>query len=71
MTGCKLPAMQRLQFFLPEPAWEPEAVNDRRLELLRAGPTTGPHGGGVLDPLARSSIRRSGAWQDSHARGPN
>ena len=48
MTGSKLPAVQRLQFFLSESVWDPEAVNARRLELLRADPVTAPHGGGVL-----------------------
>jgi hypothetical protein len=48
VTGSKLPAVQRLQFFLSESVWDPEAVNARRLELLRAGPATAPHGGGVL-----------------------
>ena len=40
--------MQRLQFFLSESRWDPDRVNDRRLELLRADPATAPHGGGVL-----------------------
>jgi hypothetical protein len=48
VTGSKLPAVQRLQFFLSESVWEPEAVNDRRLELLRADPLTAPHEAGVL-----------------------
>src|SRR3954452_19984073 len=48
VTGSKLPAVQRLQFFLSESVWEPEAVNDRRRELLRADPATAPHGGGGL-----------------------
>ena len=48
VTGLKLPAVQRLQFFLSESVWDPEAVNGRRLELLRADPVTAPHGGGVL-----------------------
>jgi hypothetical protein len=48
VTGSKLPAVQRLQFFLPESVWDPGALNDRRLELLRADPVTAPHGGGVL-----------------------
>ena len=48
VTGSKLPAVQRLQFFVSESVWEPEAVNARRLELLLAGPGTAPHGGGVL-----------------------
>jgi DDE superfamily endonuclease len=48
VTGSKLPAVQRLQFFLSESVWDPGAVNGRRLELLRADPATAPHGGGVL-----------------------
>jgi hypothetical protein len=48
VTGAKLAAVQRLQFFLSESVWDPEAVNARRLELLRASPATAPHGGGVL-----------------------
>ena len=48
VTGSKLPAVQRLQFFVSESVWDPEAVNDRRLELLLADPGTAPHGGGVL-----------------------
>ena len=48
VTGLKLPAVQRLQFFLSESVWDPERVNDRRLGLLRADPATAPHGGGVL-----------------------
>jgi hypothetical protein len=48
VTGSKLPAVQRLQFFLSESVWDPEAVNTRRLELLRADPAAAPHGGGVL-----------------------
>jgi len=48
VTGSKLPAVQRLQFFLSGSVWDPEAVNARRLELLLADPGTAPHGGGVL-----------------------
>jgi hypothetical protein len=33
---------------LSESRWDPEQVNARRLELLRAEPATVPHGGGVL-----------------------
>jgi hypothetical protein len=40
--------VQRLQFFLSESRWDPEKVNERRLELLLADPATAPHGGGVL-----------------------
>ena len=48
VTGTKLPAVQRLQFFLSESVWDPDRVNDRRLELLIADPLTAPHEGGVL-----------------------
>jgi hypothetical protein len=48
VTGTKLPAVQRLQFFLSESVWDPDRVNGRRLELLLADPLTAPHGGGVL-----------------------
>jgi SRSO17 transposase len=48
VTGSMLPAVQRLQFFVPESVRDPERVNARRLELLLADPATAPHGGGVL-----------------------
>jgi hypothetical protein len=48
VAGAGHPAVQRLQFFLSESRWDPERVNARRLELLRANPGTAPHGGGVL-----------------------
>jgi hypothetical protein len=60
VTGSKLPAVQRLQFFLSESVWEPELVNSRRLELLRADPGTAPHGGGVL-VIDDSGDRKDGA----------
>src|SRR5881394_2476142 len=48
VSGAQHRSVQRLQFFLSESRWDPDAVNDRRLELLRADPATAPHGGGVL-----------------------
>jgi DDE superfamily endonuclease len=48
VTGPKLPAVQRLQFFLSESVWDPDLVNERPLELLLASPLTAPHGGGVV-----------------------
>src|ERR1700728_182108 len=48
VSGAQHAAVQRLQFFLSESRWDPEQVNARRLELLRAGPATAPHRGGVL-----------------------
>jgi DDE superfamily endonuclease len=48
VAGAQHAAVQRLQFFLSESRWDPDRVNDRRLELLRGDPATAPHGGGVL-----------------------
>jgi hypothetical protein len=48
VAGAQHPAVQRLQFFLTESVWDPEKINARRLELLRADPATAPHPGGVL-----------------------
>ena len=48
VAGAQHPAVQRLQFFLPESRWDSEQVNARRLELLLDDPATSPHGGGVL-----------------------
>lgn len=42
------PAAQRLQWFLAESTWAPEAINQRRLALLTQHPTTAPHAHGVL-----------------------
>jgi SRSO17 transposase len=67
VTGSKAPAVQRLQFFLSESVWDPDRVNDRRLELLRADPATAPHGGGVL--VIDDSGDRKGRDGD-RARGP-
>jgi SRSO17 transposase len=60
VTGAGHPAVQRLQFFLSESRWDPEEVNARRLELLRADPATAPHGGGVL-VIDDSGDRKDGA----------
>jgi SRSO17 transposase len=48
VTGAQHRSVQRLQFFLSESRWDPERVNDRRLELLRADPATAPRDAGVL-----------------------
>src|SRR5213595_2489377 len=48
VAGAQHRSVQRLQFFLSESRWDPDRVNARRLELLRADPATVPHGGGVL-----------------------
>jgi SRSO17 transposase len=48
VAGAQHAAVQRLQFFLSESRWDPDAVNARRLELLLADPATAPHDAGVL-----------------------
>ena len=48
VTGAQHRSVQRLQFFLSESRWDPDQVNDRRLELLLSDRATAPHGGGVL-----------------------
>jgi DDE superfamily endonuclease len=48
IVGAQAPAVQRLQFFLSESAWDAEAVNAQRLAVLCADPATSPHAGGVL-----------------------
>jgi SRSO17 transposase len=64
VTGAQHPAVQRLQFFLSESRWDPGAVNARRLDLLRAGPPTAPHGGGVL--VIDDSGDRKGGVKTAH-----
>jgi SRSO17 transposase len=59
VVGAQHPAVQRLQFFLTESVWDPEKINTRRLELLRADPATAPHPGGVL-VLDDSGDRKDG-----------
>ncbi len=48
VTGAQHPHAQSLQWFLSESTWDAEAVNKRRLELLRADPATAPTADGVL-----------------------
>jgi hypothetical protein len=60
VAGAQHPAVQRLQFFLSESRWDPDNVNDRRLELLLADPATAPHEGGVL-VIDDSGDRKDGA----------
>ena len=47
-VGSTHPRVQGLQWFLSESTWDPQEVNSRRLELLRADPATAPDGRGVL-----------------------
>ena len=48
VVGAQDPAVQALQWFLSESPWDAEAVTARRVDLLRADPTTAPDGNGVL-----------------------
>jgi DDE superfamily endonuclease len=65
VTGAQLPAVQRLQFFLSESRWDPDRVNERRLELLLKDPATAPHEAGVL-VIDDSGDRKDGA-RTAHA----
>ncbi len=58
-AGAEPAAVQRLRFFVPEPVWDPEAVDSRRLEMLLADPQTAPHPGGVL-VIGDSGDRKDG-----------
>jgi SRSO17 transposase len=59
--------VQRLQFFLSEAAWDAEAVNARRLALLRDEPATAPSAGGVL-VIDDTGDRKEGGVTDHVAR---
>ncbi len=48
IVGADAAPVQKLQFFLSESTWEPDVVNDQRLELLLTDPATRPHESGVL-----------------------
>jgi SRSO17 transposase len=60
VAGAQHRSVQRLQFFLSQSRWDANQVNARRLELLRAGPATAPHSGGVL-VIDDSGDRKDGA----------
>jgi len=48
VVGAQHPRAQGLQWFLSESTWTADALNARRLALLRADPTTAPDAQGVL-----------------------
>jgi SRSO17 transposase len=48
VVDAQHPAAQRLQWFLTESTWAPEAINQRRHAVLGQTPATAPHAGGVL-----------------------
>ncbi len=48
LVGAQLPRAQQLQWFLSESTWDAQALNTRRLELLRSDARTAPTAAGVL-----------------------
>jgi len=48
IIGAQNASAQSLQWFLSESTWDPDTVNTRRLEVLRADPLTAPTAEGVL-----------------------
>jgi hypothetical protein len=48
IVGAQEPAVQAMQWFLSESTWDAQALNQRRVELLCADPTTAPDADGVL-----------------------
>lgn len=66
--GAQAPPAQRLPWFLSESAWDAEALNARRLELLCADPATRPHDGGVRI-IAETGDRTDGT-QTAHVAYP-
>jgi SRSO17 transposase len=59
--------VQRLQFFLSESTWDAEAINTRRLALLRSDPATAPHAAGVL-VIDDTGDRKAGSHTEHVAR---
>lgn len=48
ITGATKPQAQKLQWFLSESTWDPDQINQRRLELLFQEQQTAPNEAGVL-----------------------
>ena len=48
VSGAQRREAQSLQWFLSESGWDPQEVNERRLELAFEDPATAPNEGGVL-----------------------
>src|SRR5579864_1247962 len=48
IVGAQRPEAQSLQWFLSESTWDPDVVNQRRLDLLLADPLTAPTAEGAL-----------------------
>ena len=60
VVGAQHRQAQSLQWFLSESTWDSHTLNDRRLDLLRADPTTAPDQQGVL------AIDETGDRKDGH-----
>ena len=67
VVAAQAGAVQRLQFFLSESTWDPEAINCRRLALLLSDPATVPHAEGVL-VIDDTGDRKAGTHTDHVAR---
>jgi SRSO17 transposase len=48
IAGAQHREVQRLQWFLPEAAWDHQQVNQRRVRVLGEDPATAPHEAGAL-----------------------
>lgn len=59
IVGAQRPQAQRLQGFLSESTWHPQAVHTQRLALLRADPRTAPSTDGAL-VIDESGDRKAG-----------
>jgi DDE superfamily endonuclease len=63
IVGAQGAPAQRLQFFLSESAWDMEAVNARRLRMVRDDPKRTPHERGVL-VIDETGDRKDGTKTD-------
>jgi hypothetical protein len=48
ITGAQKAAAQKLQWFLSESSWDPDVVNERRLQVVMTDPQLKPHAQGAL-----------------------
>jgi SRSO17 transposase len=63
IVGAQGAPAQRLQFLLSKSAWDMEAVNARRLRMVRDDPKTTPHERGVL-VIDETGDRKDGTKTD-------
>jgi SRSO17 transposase len=67
LVQAQAAAVQQLQFFLSEAAWDADAITARRLALLAAEPATAPSATGVL-VIDDTGDRKDGRATDHVAR---